>query len=79
MRDGVEYAIAAAEVEAQLLEVEQAPATPISHKVFWKSFCRSQLPHKTVNSFFIFVPMKDKLTDFVWELTFEQRLGKHFV
>jgi len=34
----------------------------ISHKVFVKSFCKSQFPHKFVN-FFILVIMKDKVTD----------------
>ena len=35
----------------------------ISHKVFLKSFCKSQLPNKSVNLFFILVIVKDKLTD----------------
>ena len=34
----------------------------ISQKVF-KSFCKSQFPHKFVNLFFISVIIKDKLTD----------------
>jgi len=28
-----------------------------------KSFCKSQFPHKSVNSFFLLVIVKDKLTD----------------
>ena len=35
----------------------------ISHKVFLKSFCISQFPHKFVNSFCTSVIVKDKLTD----------------
>ena len=35
----------------------------ISQKVFIKSFCKSQFPHKSVNLFFISVMIKDKLTD----------------
>ena len=35
----------------------------ISQKVFIKSFCRSQFPHKSVNSFLILVMIKDELTD----------------
>jgi len=34
----------------------------ISHKVFLKSFCKGQSPHKSVNVFFILVIVKDKLT-----------------
>ena len=37
----------------------------ISHKVFLKSFCKSQFPHNSVNLFFILVIVKDKLTDFL--------------
>ena len=36
----------------------------ISQKVFLKSFCKSQLPYKSVNSFFLEGMVKDKLTDF---------------
>ena len=36
----------------------------ISHKVFLKLFCRSQLLHKSVNLSFAFTNMKNKLTDF---------------
>ena len=35
----------------------------ISHNLFLKSFGRSQFSHKFVNLFFIFVVVKDKLTD----------------
>ena len=35
----------------------------MSQKVFIKSFCKSQFPHKFVNLFFILVMMKDKLMD----------------
>ena len=35
----------------------------ISHKVFLKSFCRSQFPHKSVNLSFIITNIKNKLTD----------------
>jgi hypothetical protein len=31
--------------------------------VFLKLFCKSQVPHKSVNLFFILVAVKDKLTD----------------
>ena len=41
----------------------------ISHKVFLKSFCKSQFPHKSVNLFFILVIMKDELTD-LWGVDF---------
>ena len=33
------------------------------YKVFLKSFCDNQFPHKIVNAFFILVIVKDKLTD----------------
>ena len=36
----------------------------ISHKVFFKSFCKTQFPHKSVNFFFILVIVKDTLSDF---------------
>ena len=35
----------------------------ISHKLFLKSFCKSQFPHKFVNLFFILDIVMDKLTD----------------
>ena len=35
----------------------------ISQKVFVKSFCRSEFPHKSVNLFYVLVIIKDKLTD----------------
>jgi hypothetical protein len=34
-----------------------------SHKVFFKSFCQSQFPHKSVNLSLIFANTTDKLTD----------------
>ena len=37
--------------------------THISHKVFLKSFRKSQIPHKSVNLFCILVIVKDQLTD----------------
>ena len=39
----------------------------ISHKVFFKSFCKSQCPQKSFNLFFIFVRVEDKLTN-LWEI-----------
>ena len=36
---------------------EGAPVL-ISHKVFWKSFCKRQFPHKSVNLFFILAIVK---------------------
>ena len=39
------------------------PSEFISHEVFFKSFCKSQFPHKSVNLFFILVIVKDRLTD----------------
>ena len=35
----------------------------ISHKVFMKSFCRSEFPRNFVNLVLILVTVKDKLTD----------------
>ena len=35
----------------------------ISHKVFSKIFCRSQLPHKSVNVSFTITNTKNKLTN----------------
>ena len=37
--------------------------TLISQKVFKRSFCKSQFPHKFVNLFCTLVIQKDKLTD----------------
>ena len=34
-----------------------------AQKVFLKSFCKSRLPNKFVNLFFMLVMVKDKLTD----------------
>ena len=34
----------------------------ISHKVFLTSLCTSELPHESVNLFFVLVVEKDKLT-----------------
>ena len=39
---------------------ELRQATFISHEVFFKSFCKVQFPHKSVNLFFILVIAKDK-------------------
>ena len=36
----------------------------ISHKVFIKSFRKSQFPHKSVNLFFILLMIKEKSTEF---------------
>ena len=38
-------------------------ADMLSHRVLLKSFCRSHLPHKSVNVFFISENVKDQLTD----------------
>ena len=35
----------------------------VSHRVISKSFCRSQFPHKSVNSSFTITDIKNKLTD----------------
>jgi hypothetical protein len=35
----------------------------ISQKVSMKLFCKSQFPHKSVNSFFVLVTMKNELMD----------------
>ena len=35
----------------------------VSQKALIKSFCKSQLPHKFVNKFFILVIVQDQLTD----------------
>ena len=35
----------------------------IAYKMFLKSLCRSQLPHKSVNLSFTITNIKDKLTD----------------
>ena len=42
-----------------------------SHKVFLKSFCKSQSLHKSVNLFCISVMIKDKLPDLCDKLTFQ--------
>ena len=44
----------------------------ISQKVFIKSFCRSQLLHKSVNVSFTRTNIKKKVDRFVWELTFAE-------
>ena len=43
-------------------ELEEGAAF-ISHKLFIKSFCKSQFLHKSVNLFLILVIIKDKFTD----------------
>ena len=45
----------------------------ISRKVFLQSFCNSQFPHKSVNSLFISVIVKDKLTD-LWGVDFCKKI-----
>ena len=37
--------------------------TFISQRVFMRLFCKSQFPHKSVNLFFTFAIIKDRLTD----------------
>jgi len=50
----------------QVMHEAVAPICPfISHKVFSKSFCKSQFPHKSINLFFILVIVKGKLT-YLW-------------
>ena len=39
------------------------PTVFISIKVFWKSFCRGQLPHKSGNLSLTFTYIKNELTD----------------
>ena len=66
----------------------------ISHKVFIKSFCKSQSSHKSVNLSFIVTNIKNELTnlcgnrllpnDFMntfceREVTFAKRLSEHFL
>ena len=56
----------------------------ISQKVFIKSFCKSQFPHKYVNLFFISVTTTDKLTGLcgnrlLQELSLAKRLYQHFL
>ena len=48
----------------------------ISHKVFMKSCCKSQFPHKFVKSFLILVMIKDRLTNFAG-IDFDKRLYEH--
>ena len=54
--------------EPRLTETELGPPVGpqlelISQKVFMKSFCRSQLPHKSVNLSFTITDTKNQLTD----------------
>ena len=56
-----------------------AAAKLISQKVFLKLFLEIQFPHKFVNLFFISVIAKEKLKDFVGELTSAKRLERHSV
>ena len=44
----------------RVASVEELRYKLISHKVFLKSFCKSQFPHKSVNLFFILVIVMDK-------------------
>ena len=41
----------------------KVPTKVISQKLFTKSFCRSQFPHKSVNLSFIMANINNKLTD----------------
>ena len=50
----------------------------IPHSVVVNSFCTSQFPDKSVNSFFVSVIVKDKLK-FVGQLTSANRLERRFV
>ena len=49
-----------------------------SQKAFIKSFCKSQFPHTSVNGSFI-ISHKEKVDEFVRELTFAERLDKQCV
>ena len=42
---------------------EKRESDLISHKVFLKSVCKGQFPHKSVKLFFTLAIVKDKLTD----------------
>ena len=48
------------EVALYLFERERECA--LRERLFIKSFCKSQFPHKSVNLFFILVKMRDTLT-----------------
>ena len=47
-----------------------------SHKVSFKSFCKSQFPQKSVNMFVMLVTVKDELTD-LWGCSLLQNDSKH--
>ena len=51
------------EWEGWVASCEPHEDTHISHKVFIKSFGKSQLPHKSVNVYLILVMVKGELTD----------------
>ena len=61
---GSPIAEAAGVAEAAVQESGLCWLDLISHKVFMKPFCRSQLPHKSVNLSFTITNIKNKLTDF---------------
>ena len=50
-------------VEMDRFSIFPVAAKFISQKVFITSFYKSQFPHKSVNSLFVLVMIKDKLTD----------------
>ena len=50
----------------------------ISQRVFIKSFCKRQFPHKSGNLSFIITTIKNKLTD-LWNRLQQKRLDKHFL
>ena len=51
----------------------------ISHKAFYKSFCRSQHHHKSINLSFTMTVIKNKSKYFWWGLTFAKLLEIHFL
>ena len=57
-----ERVVSEGECEANLVNAGglRTRSNVISHKVFFKSFCNSQFPHKSVNLFCISVLVKDK-------------------
>ena len=59
--------------EVQALALERL-GTVISHTVFINSFCTSQFPRKSVNSFFISVISEDKLKDLCGNRLFQEKV-----
>ena len=53
--------------------------TFIPDKVFSKSFCRSQLPHKSIKFSFTITDTKNQLTDLCVNQLLQKTLEKHFV